>query len=109
VRSDTGIVDADAQHSQAQLNSATCRPQISCKLLGSCRHSRLPSCAKEIGDDAGQPFNERSTGAARTVPAYGPSYGPEIAPCAQKVSGRSRASPHENWWALKDSNLRPTD
>jgi Cytochrome P460 len=37
------------------------------------------------------------------------SYGPEIAPPTQRVSGCSRADPDEWWWALKDSNLRPTD
>jgi hypothetical protein len=42
-----------------------------------------------------------------------------IRPCAQQlfvsaarargISGNSRADPEDEWWALKDSNLRPTD
>jgi transposase InsO family protein len=41
--------------------------------------------------------------------AYGPPSGPESSPQTQRVSGCLRADPDESWWALKDSNLRPTD
>jgi hypothetical protein len=40
---------------------------------------------------------------------YGDLYGEHLDLSTSQISGCSRAVPGEHWWALKDSNLRPTD